>query len=348
MNRKNCDCGNQWEHNCNHPCPPCIQCPSGAQGPQGPRGFPGQGLPGPSGPAGSSIIGPSGAAGVGVSGPSGTVGPSGGPPGPSGPSGAASIVPGPSGPAGLDGVSGPSGADSIVPGPSGPSGPSGSSGPSGPSGPSGSSGPSGPSGSTGSAGVNGAGAIIPIASGIVNTFATASLGTTTVVSTNAVLGFGFSFMGPSIALGNPINLSTFGAGGNMAFVVPRSGHVTAIYAHFTNTITSAIVMLGTGTTPIVNIIFQLYYNNTPTINDTFAPQLPQTVTINLPLQVDITGLIYTLPLGFYSGMNVNSLMVSASDRLLLGSFIEVIPNGGSIVSVADVTGYLSAGLEIDA
>ncbi len=163
--------------------------PTGAAGPSGSAGP--TGAAGPSGSAGpTGAAGPSGSVGAtGAAGPSGSVGATGaaGPSGSAGPTGAA----GPSGSAGPTGAAGPSGSVGAT-GAAGPSGAVGATGAAGPSGSAGTVGATGPMGAVGAKGANGSqgaagpsgptgptGTVTPggVATAIMTSFGSVSLGT---------------------------------------------------------------------------------------------------------------------------------------------------------------------------
>jgi len=170
------------------------------------------------------------------------------------------------------------------------------------------------------------GAIIPYASGttpLALTTLTTALPATGFVS---AIGFGETQNGITIAAGGELILSA----GNMAFVMPRNGVITAIRAHFTNTVP---VTLGAS---VIQISAQLYYAEQN--SNVFRPlegtrvNLTPTLTGNVPVNSTFTGAERHL-----------SVKVARGTRLMLIFFASV--TGAPAVAVT-ITGTASAGVNI--
>lgn len=170
------------------------------------------------------------------------------------------------------------------------------------------------------------GAIIPYASG--TTPVTITTLTTSLPSTGFVsaIGFGETQNGITIAAGGELILSP----GNMAFVMPRNGVITAIRAFFTNTVP---LTLGTST---LQISAQLYYAE-PNSN-VFRPlegtrvNLSPRLTGNVPVNSTFTGAERHL-----------KVKVERGTRLMLIFFASVT---GAPALAATITGTASAGVNI--
>ena len=170
------------------------------------------------------------------------------------------------------------------------------------------------------------GAIIPYASGttpVAITTVTTALPSTGFVS---AIGFGETQNGITIAAGGELILST----GNMAFVMPRNGTITAIRAFFTNIVP---VTLGTS---VVRISAQLYFaeqnsNVFRPLNNTRVDLAP-TLTNNVAINSTFTG----------SERNLK-VRVERGTRLLLVFFASITE--GPAVAVT-ITGTASAGVNI--
>lgn len=150
-----------------------------------------------------------------------------------------------------------------------------------------------------------------------------------------MLGFGNSFSGASIS-GGIIDLSKSNSSNptndpyNQAFIVPRDGTITSIYAFFSTTV--ALSLVGTS----VNVQAQLF--KAASNSNSFTPISGPTVTL-LP---SLTGIISTgsTSNGASTGFNT---AVHAGDRLMLVLF-PTITAGLDLRTT--LTGYASAGIEI--
>jgi BclB C-terminal domain-containing protein len=170
------------------------------------------------------------------------------------------------------------------------------------------------------------GAIIPYASGTtpvaITTLSTA-LPATGFVS---AIGFGETQNGITIAAGGELILST----GNMAFVMPRNGTITAIRAFFTNIVPVTL------NTSVLQISAQLYFAE-PNSN-VFRPldgtrvNLEPTLTGNIPVNSTFTG----------SERNLK-IRVERGTRLLLVFFASIT---GAPAAAFTITGTASAGVNI--
>lgn len=224
-------------------------------------------------------------------------------------------VPGPQGPPGPRGCPGPQG-------PRGASGPQGIQGERGPQGEKGERGPCGPQGIPGSS------AIIPYASGTPVVLASLAGG---LIGFPSFVGFGSNAPGLSV-FGNTINLEGTPIGQilNFAFVVPRNGTLTSLYALF-----SVTAALGVGIGHY-EIHAQLFRSQTPTSNN-FIALAPTDVTL-LPT---FPGLSVSFG-DVATGSKTFNIPVSAGDRLLLVFYL--VPPKLSVA--AKFSGYISAGVAI--
>jgi BclB C-terminal domain-containing protein len=149
-----------------------------------------------------------------------------------------------------------------------------------------------------------------------------------------MLGFGNSFSGASIS-GGAIDLSTSNGSNptkdpyNQAFVVPRNGTITSMYAFFSTT--TAMSLLGTS----VNIQAQMY--KAGSTSNSFTPISGATVSF-------VPGFTGVISIGFISTGSATGLneVVQAGDRLML--VFSSTATGLSLINT--VTGYASAGIEI--
>lgn len=170
------------------------------------------------------------------------------------------------------------------------------------------------------------GAIIPYASG--TTPLSITTVTTALPSTGFVsaIGFGETQNGITIAAGGELILST----GNMAYVMPRNGTITAIRAFFTNIVPAT---LGTS---VLRISAQLYYAEKN--SNVFRPlegtrvDLTPTLTGTVPVNSTFTG----------SERNL-SIKVERGTRLLLVFFASITEAPAVAVTL---TGTASAGVNI--
>lgn len=168
----------------------------------------------------------------------------------------------------------------------------------------------------------GRGTIIPYASGATPVALAAAVGTTLAVP--FLIGFGTAFPGVLLANGT-IDLSdAVAALNNEAFVVPRDGTITSLYASFT---ILAAVTLGAEDA----IIAEVY--RAPEGSDIFSP-----TGVRVSLAPEVPGLIAIGTV--LSGSTGANLPVVAGERLLL-----VYSIGGTSLITA-VTGTASAGMAI--
>ncbi len=175
--------------------------------------------------------------------------------------------------------------------------------------------------------VTSTGSIIPFASGLPVTVTTVLGG---LVGTTALVGFGNSASGVSL-LGGNIDLT--GAGGtllNFGFVAPRTGTITSLAAHFSNT--AALSLIGS----TVTITAQLY--SAPSGSNTFAPISGASVVLTPALTGAIT--LGTVSTGITTGL---SIPVTAGSRYLL--VYSATATGLTLVNT--VVGYASAGVNIN-
>jgi BclB C-terminal domain-containing protein len=232
--------------------------------------------------------------------------------------------------AGANGVTGAVGATGATgaAGANGATGAVGATGATGAAGANGVTGAVGATGATGATGASGASTIIPFSSGAPITVTTIAGGLTGTV---AMLGFGNSFSGASIS-GGAIDLSTSNGSNpyNQAFVVPRNGTITSMYAFFSTT--TAMSLLGT----TVNIQAQMY--KAGSTSNSFTPIIGATVSF-------ASGFTGIIPVGFISTgstTGLNNVAVQAGDRLML--VFSSTATGLTLMNA--VTGYASAGIEI--
>ncbi|MEK5253313.1 exosporium glycoprotein BclB-related protein [Paenibacillus sp. FSL F4-0125] len=299
---------------------------TGATGPQGVQGIQGAtGAAGANGVAGAvGATGATGATGLqGVQGIQGVTGATGAA-GANGVTGAVGAT-GATGLQGVQGIQGVTGATGAV-GANGVTGAVGATGATGATGPQGVQGIQGATGATGAAGASGASTIIPFSSGAPITVTTIAGGLTGTV---AMLGFGNSYSGAS-TIGNTIDLTgNYGSNLNLAFVVPRNGTITSMYAFFSTT--TAISLVGT----TVNIQAQMYKAGSN--SNSFTPISGAAVSF-VP---GFTGIISigSISTGSATGLNA---AVQAGDRLML--VFTSTATGLSLINA--VTGYASAGIEI--
>jgi BclB C-terminal domain-containing protein len=245
-----------------------------------------------------------------------------------------------------------------APGPQGPRGLKGLIGDKGQTGDIGATGPSGgATGATGATGLPGAGAIIPFASGppIVPVATTVSVLNTALVTagTPYYTGFGNSTPGlSSTVLGAPVSVDLSGSGGiveTMAYVMPRDGTITALYAYFTVTAALALTLsdaiLSTST---ITLTAELLYATTGNTYQSFS------TPIRANINITGTGIgIFTLTItpgtngsGSTTGLTQD---VTAGTRLILIWYISGVPVGllGLIgVQTVALTGFANAGLAI--
>lgn len=171
------------------------------------------------------------------------------------------------------------------------------------------------------------GSIIPYASGTPITVTTIAGG---LVGTTALLGFGNSVSGVSLAGGN-IDLT--GAGGtllNFSFVSPRSGTITSISGQFSTT--AALSLIGS----TVTVTGQLYAATSG--SNTFSPVAGATVTMAPALTGVVT--IGTVSTGITTGLNIP---VTAGTRYLM--VYSATATGLTLVNTA--VGYVSGGININ-
>lgn len=141
------------------------------------------------------------------------------------------------------------------------------------------------------------------------------------------MSFGSSATGLFTLGGTQIDLTaTPGLATNHAFVMPRAGTLTQLSATFANTIA-----LSLGGQLFVNA--QIFRSQAPNSN-IFTPYGPAVV---FPLPGN-------LALGFTQNVTVAipNLPVNVGDRLILVFYLTT----AGITAIAEVTGYLSAGLAI--
>lgn len=166
------------------------------------------------------------------------------------------------------------------------------------------------------------GSIIPFSSGTVPAvLVTTALG---LVGTASQIGFGSSVPGLSI-LNNTINLNGLLS---EAFVVPRTGNITAISASFTATV-AVPALTGVGT-----ITAQIY--KAPAGSTVFTAT---NATVNLA--PNLTGLI-AVGQTSYASANVAPIPVAVGDRLLMVFSLT----GSGITVIETATGNASAGITI--
>ncbi|HDX9591115.1 TPA: bclB domain-containing protein, partial [Bacillus pseudomycoides] len=175
----------------------------------------------------------------------------------------------------------------------------------------------------------GPGSIIPFASGgpaVLTTLANGLLGT------GSLIGFGSFVPTVSILGADPNTTLTLPMAGiaNEAFVVPRNGTITSVYAHL-----SAIAIVNLGTSATVRA--QVYRNTNP--NDNTFDAIPSTL---VTLNPNITGPIGTFQ-NLFNSVTGLTASVNAGDRLLM--VFTVTASG--ITTIVTVTGYASAGITID-
>lgn len=191
-------------------------------------------------------------------------------------------------------------------------------------GPPGPPGPTGPAGPRGPAGIPGAGAIIPIASGLPVTLTTVVGG---LANTSAVAGFGASTSGIIIS-GGIISLDVLGI--SYAYSEPRDGTITALAAYFSTT--AALSLVGT----TVAITVSLWSSPTPNDDFTLVPGASLTLTPTL------TGVLSvgTISSGLLTGLTIP---ITAQTRLLLVVSSNVVAGTDIVTSIL---GSLSAGIAI--
>jgi len=335
---------------------------TGERGPVGPKGEPGligeTGAQGPAGTRGSR--GPQGIQGE--QGPQGEPGTPGGPPGPQGDIG-------PQGPAGTDGLTpnigtngnwwiGDTDSEISAQGPKGDTGEQGPQGDTGPQGPAGANGltpyigtngnwwvgetdtgvaAQGPAGPTGSAETSSGGTIIPYASGTIETLLWTVDGG---MSKNAILlGFGNSaestlFPITTLAdFSNALPEST-----NFAFVSPRAGTITDIYASYVVTLAESIGPEGLGPTIVdgtMTVSCQIYI--APTGTTVFSPVSDTLLNLSPSISVAVIGESLT------NNLSNLSVSISAGDQILL---VFTVTNSLDTSSASFLVGYASAGIAI--
>jgi BclB C-terminal domain-containing protein len=191
----------------------------------------------------------------------------------------------------------------------------------------GATGATGSIGATGAAGASGASTIIPFSSGVPITVTTIVGGLKGQV---AMLGFGNSFSGASL-VGGTIDLTTSNGSNpsNQAFVVPRDGTITSMYAFFSTT--AAMSLIGTS----LNVQAQLFKAEKG--SNSFSP----ISTAAVSLTPSLTGIIAIGTTSNGSSTELNAA-VSAGDRLML--VFSSTATGLTLIN--NVTGYASAGIEI--
>ncbi len=227
---------------------------------------------------------------------------------------------GPTGPTGPTGFTGPAGTASNT----GATGATGFTGATGPAGPMGVAGPTGATGFTGPAGQNG-GAIIPFASG-------GPVAMTTLISgladTFGLIGFGSSATAPGF--GNPIDLigSIVGPLLDFAFVAPRNGTLTDIYAFIS--VTAGVIV--TGETTLHAQLFEA-----PANSNLFVPIAATDVTLTPTFNPLIT--LGDIATGNNTGLAVP---ITAGNRYVLITYIE----SDQTALVSTIVGYISAGITI--
>ncbi|PEA56109.1 bclB domain-containing protein [Bacillus pseudomycoides] len=186
-------------------------------------------------------------------------------------------------------------------------------------------GPTGPTGPTGPS------SIIPFASGgpaVLTTLANGLLGT------GSLIGFGSFVPGVSILGADPNTNLTLPLAGiaNEAFVVPRNGTITSVYAHL-----SAIAILNLGINSSATVRAQVYRNTNP--NDNTFDAIPSTL---VTLNPNITGAIGTFQ-NLFNSVTGLTASVNAGDRLVM--VFTVTASG--VTAIVTATGYASAGITID-
>lgn len=186
-------------------------------------------------------------------------------------------------------------------------------------------------GVTGATGASGASTIIPFSSGSPITVTTIVGG---LKGTVAMLGFGSSYSGASI-VGGKIDLTRSNGSDptkdpyNQAFIVPRNGTITSIYAFFSPTLAFSLI----GTT--INVQAEIYKADSN--SNSFTPIIGSAVS----LAPSLTGIISIGSTSDGSVKGINTA-VQAGDRLML--VFSSTASGLSLINT--VTGYASAGIEI--
>ncbi|GAF22885.1 hypothetical protein JCM19047_2664 [Bacillus sp. JCM 19047] len=176
----------------------------------------------------------------------------------------------------------------------------------------------------------GSGAVVPFASGLPTTLTTIAGG---LAGTTSLVGFGNSVVGVGLVGGNAIDLT--GAAGtllNFAFVVPRSGTITALSGFFS--VTAGLSLVGS----TVTITAQVFRSPGPTPTNTLTAIPGAVVTLAPALTGAIT--IGATSSGITSGLNIP---VAAGDRLLL--VFSATATGLTLLNT--VAGYASGGLALN-